>query len=106
MLETNADQLVRGRLCVAGKGNQGSLWRPKNGEEGREWQVDWFIMAPLLWLLLGNIGEPWGISGAPRGPLRVEVRWGTLRGNGDPWGVQSWEGVRQPPLIGLPIGEL
>ena len=49
------------------------------GEEGREWQDDW-TRAPLFWLLLGSIGEPCGI----RGPLRVEVTRGTLRGKGDP----------------------
>ena len=93
---------MRGR-CVVGKGSQGSLWRPMKGEEGREWQ-DW-TRAPLFWLLLGSIGEPWGMEGGPRGPLRVEVSRGTLRGKGEPWGVQSCEGVRHPPLIGLPIGE-
>ena len=72
------DQLVRG-LCVEGKGSQGSRWRPMKGEEGREWQDDW-TRAPLFWLLLGSIGEPCGI----RGPLRVEVTRGTLRGKGDP----------------------
>ena len=87
---------------LEGKGNQGSLL-PRKGEEGREWQDCCLTRATLL--LLGNIGEPCGTNCEARLERKVEEIGGGLRCRGEPWGVHSWEGVRQPPFNGLPIGE-
>ena len=93
---------VASEVLLEGKGNQGSLL-PRKGEEGREWQDCCLTRATLL--LLSNIGEPCGTNCEARLERKVEEIGGGLRCRREPWGVHSWEGVRQPPFNGLPIGE-